>query len=539
MTTRRTAQLFLIIFSFVFCQCGLQQPFDSLSSTTIDQGSVGYEVPVGSAIEKLSISNGGVSIDFENTDSEGQNDAVLIIYANDISANGTFFKLHPKNLEGTSYLTKESSEVAKQSFESGELTFDDYLREFEESIDEDAELPELDETAQLQYLSKGSSRRFNVINTFSASSYETIEATLRYENEFVKMYVDQRDDDSFSDDELATLAENFSELIAVECELFGDASDVNDDGKIAALFSRVVNKIGASQGGIVTGYFYAPDLMSKKKYPSSNEMEIIHSLVPDPEGAFGVPVSKSFALNSIIPGVLPHELQHMINFNQHYFVSAVAPEQGWLNEALSHFAEDLITVNDDGVIEGYGTENPARVADYLSGINQICFTCGTSLSQRGGAYLFLKYLYSQAEKGSLPAVKDGYELLQKLVQTKKVGVNNVITTALGASATEDDFKELLGLFALSVYFTDSGIAGADSYNILGMTLRGAAEDYRGTYLQGPAMLDMDSPSYQAYLAQTGLLFLQIPRYLIEESEHQFRLSFNQSADKVGVYLIQP
>ncbi|MBF0106732.1 MAG: hypothetical protein HQM16_15575 [Deltaproteobacteria bacterium] len=72
-----------------------------------------------------------------------------------------------------------------------------------------------------------------------------------------------------------------------------------------------------------------------------------------------------------------------------------------------------------------GLENPARVSSYLSEVSDVCFTCGTSLRERGGSYLF-RYLYEQAELGNLPAVDSGNELLSALVDTDLRDVENVI-----------------------------------------------------------------------------------------------------------------
>ena len=42
-----------------------------------------------------------------------------------------------------------------------------------------------------------------------------------------------------------------------------------------------------------------------------------------------------------LPGVFIHEFQHMISFNQHVLVRGGTSEDTWLNEGLSHFAEEL------------------------------------------------------------------------------------------------------------------------------------------------------------------------------------------------------
>src|SRR3989442_11099795 len=46
-------------------------------------------------------------------------------------------------------------------------------------------------------------------------------------------------------------------------------------------------------------------------------------------------------VNSLVPVTFIHEFQHMISFGQHYLRRAGAPEVLWLNEGLSHFAEEM------------------------------------------------------------------------------------------------------------------------------------------------------------------------------------------------------
>jgi len=324
----------------------------------------------------------------------------------------------------------------------------------------------------------------------------------------------------------------------LERSVFGQESDVNGDGKFVILFSHVINELGQKYGGMITGFFYALDLFDSKKYPFSNEMEIMYAYVPDQDGKFGIPVSKSFTMSSVLPNVFPHEFQHMINFNQHYFVSDGLAELGWLNEGLSHLAEDFSTLNSDSLITGYGSENPSRVSGYLAGVSDICFTCGTTLEQRGGSYLFVKYLYEQAELGNLPGTQDGMDLLKSLVQTDLVGKSNVVAAALGEGLSQDEFKKLIGSFSLALYLSDSGYAQSNQFEFFGFKMRGKVEDYRGTYLQGPSVIEINDFPYTGSIPSTGISYLQVPRTLLNQADGQ--LSFTVSDDvieRLGAYLI--
>ena len=62
--------------------------------------------------------------------------------------------------------------------------------------------------------------------------------------------------------------------------------------------------------------------------------------MPDP-GNRAATSRKSDATNAFLPPTFIHEFQHMISFNQHVLVRGGTAEDTWLNEGLSHFAEEL------------------------------------------------------------------------------------------------------------------------------------------------------------------------------------------------------
>jgi hypothetical protein len=294
-----------------------------------------------------------------------------------------------------------------------------------------------------------------------------------------------------------------------------------------------VNKLGGSSGGIVTGFFYAIDLFDTSQYSNSNEMEVFYTFVPDPSGEYGSTVSKDFALTNILPGVLPHEFQHMINFNQHYFVNAGSSESGWLNEGLSHLAEDLYSLDGNDYMTASGLENPARVGSYLSSISNICFTCGTSLSQRGGSYLYLRYLYEQAENGEIPGALSGSELIGNLLNTNRRGIDNVIYAAFGSSGTDEDFKATLGLFSLAIYLSNSGLSDDERLNFGGINLRGLQDDNRGTVLTGPQVQNVSTLPFTDTLTGTAVTYMKISGASLTESGGVLDLGFVDSADFSG------
>lgn len=533
----------------VLSACGMSsQTSSSISNASDSAANTSYEDPVGGNVQQLAFDQ---NTPIEITDSGNGNDVVLALFSYDEGNESNSFQISASqsssNFVAQSNLGDESLVNEEQSGEN-DLTeqFHTSLRDIEAALEGETPVQSTSSAYLTSYLTVGDSRQFNVLSSITNnSSYTTVTATLVYQTEYANFYLDDDAVGSITQDNIEKLADDFAGITPTEREIFGNESDVDGDGRFAILFTPVINKMGASQGGIVTGFFYALDLFESSKYPNSNEMEIIYTFVPDPSGQYGTAISESFAVKNVLKGVLPHEFQHMISYNEHTFVHGGAAELGWLNEGLSHLAEDFYSIeyssertNDSsGVISSFGLENPSRVATYLSSIADVCFTCGTSLSQRGGSYLFVKYLYEQAELGNLPNVSDGMSFLHLLDRTTLRGTDNLVQAAIGPSATDADFKTLLGKFSLAVYLSGTNQNSDDQYNFFGIPLRGAVNDNRGTVLNGPAIQMVSEFPFVNSFQGMGVGYVQISSSDIAASGGSLQLVQGSSAD-LGAYLIQ-
>ncbi len=337
----------------------------------------------------------------------------------------------------------------------------------------------------------GSEETFKVLTSItSLAKYREVNATLKEMTDDLLFYVDEDAEGQIEESDISDLASKFQDLILpLDRSLFGRESDVNSDGHITILMSCRINQISAS-GGIVTGFFFPGDLYgSSGNNPASNEQEIFYTLCPDPEGKFGVPISSDFALNNILPGVLAHELQHMISFNRHVLAGGGRVEEPWLNEALSHLAEDL---------SGFGLENYSRFRLFLSSPSTTSLIPATSptLAERGAGFSFLRYLYEQHP--------DGDSFLRTLLTGTETGVENVVKGYGGSDSGFDEFGEFLNRWSIALAVTDTGITNRSELtyrprtrdsltgNPTGICLRCTADDGRGTVLSGPAMVDVES-----------------------------------------------
>ena len=125
---------------------------------------------------------------------------------------------------------------------------------------------------------------------------------------------------------------------------FGAPFDIDSNGRVIALFTAAVNDLTpAGSPSYVGGFFYSRDLYPTTACPGSNQGEMFYLLAPDPTGEHGNVRSVSFARTAAL-STLGHELQHLVNASRRTY-GAGGPyelEQVWLNEGLSHVAEEEV-----------------------------------------------------------------------------------------------------------------------------------------------------------------------------------------------------
>lgn len=503
------------------------------SSLATDDDSPNTGTAVGGNVTGFEIVNGVATVDLSNL--ADADEAVVFIYTANESSTAEAYEIGPSLNKDTDWFILSSFDEAESVLNPAE-TFEAMLRSSEAQLDRSLFLTSKQPSMLKQARADGE-RTFKVLNSFnSTTSYETVTADLIYEGSNFLFYLDERDVGSITDAHIAELAEMFEELVPVERELLdGQESDVNGDGKFVVLFTRVVNELGGNSGGIVTGFFYAADLFDQ--YEVSNEMEIFYTLVPDGSGELGTAISEDFLMSNIYQGVLPHEYQHMINFNMHYNINGGSTESSWLNEASSHLIEDLVHRDADNYMSASGPENPSRVEVYLEQVESTCFTCGTSLGQRGGSYLFLRYLYEQAELGNLVGVVSGADLLGRLGNTSLTGFDNLIQAAFGASGTDDDLLDAIGLFGLAVYLSNTDLTTDDRLGFNGINLRTTQNDNRETVLNGPSIQTASSLPFTDTLSGTSLGYIGVTGALVDENGGSISLTVSDGA-LFGGYVIQ-
>lgn len=531
MFSSKCKYLFWVVIACFLVHCGGSG--STFSGSSSDASGATADA-VGGNVSQIEFLEGSSSVSFEAMADDDE--AVLMLYSYNEDDAAAGFQIGAS--KSSQYLSSTLYEEAVTAADEDETELFHYqLREWEEDLDPSA----IVENNPSSYLTSsylvGSKRTFKVLNSFSSnSSYDTVESTLQYETDDFNFYVDNRNLDSLTKSDLKDLADSFLGVIDEERDIIGSESDVDGSGKFNVLFTQTVNGLSGSSGGMVTGFFYAVDLLSSDTYEISNESEVFYTFVPDADGDLGTAVTKNFATTNIYPGVMAHEFQHMINFNQHYFLNDVSAERGWLNEGLSHLMEDIYSLDSSGYMTSSGLENPARVKNFIENIQNICLTCGTSLGQRGGSYLFTRYLYEQAQLGNFSNAASGAELLANLVQTSLRGVDNVVSVTSGSDGTTDDFQTLFGNFALAVYLSNTGLNDDDRLSFLGINLRAEQDDNRATVLDGPAVQNLTSLPFTDTLSGNSITYLQVTGETINENGGLLEVEVGSEA-AFGAYVI--
>ena len=302
---------------------------------------------------------------------------------------------------------------------------------------------------------------FEVLTTTAGGQFVTTQARLRYEGLHVYIYedtgvVNSGAYNSFSDSEYTAFGKLFDDVLyPIDTTAFGPPSDQDTNGHIILLLTQQVNKLtpaaDCQSKGFVAGYFYGYDLSTGA---NSNRGEIFYSVAPDSMGTFSC-AHKKADIGRLTPATFIHEFQHMISYNQHVLVRGSPSEVTWLNEGLSHIAEELggryYEVKYPAPL---GRTNPAQLfpdsaqafvppqfrnayAYLLAPTKQSVTTfsgLGT-LEERGAAWLFLRWLGDQKGEG----------IYRQLVQTNRTGVDNV------ADKAGESFPALFGDFGIATY----------------------------------------------------------------------------------------
>lgn len=141
---------------------------------------------------------------------------------------------------------------------------------------------------------------------------------------------------------------------------FGAPADVDGNGRVVVFYTKAVNELTPpGSSAFVSGFFTSKDLFSAASCQNSNEGEMFYMLVPDPTGSVNGNVRPLNAVKQTSVSTIAHEFQHLINASRRLYVTnSTFFESGWLNEGLSHIAEELMFYANTDPAYAYSIDKP-------------------------------------------------------------------------------------------------------------------------------------------------------------------------------------
>jgi len=305
----------------------------------------------------------------------------------------------------------------------------------------------------------GDTGRFKVLNTLTGFSVDNVTAVARNVGQHIAIFVDTAapKTNGFSSSDLDALRSVFDTVLyPTDTSAFGREPDIDGNGVVIVLLTSTVNRmVSASQcgsSGYVAGFFFGGDIDPRFR-TAYNNGEIFYALVPDSLGTLSCP-HKASDVKLLIPGTFVHEFQHMISYNQHVLVRRTSAEELWLNEGLSHYAEERggrAFLPDTVTFCRYARGDLSDAVLYWGnlGSHPLVDTSGVGgLAERGAGWLFVRYLADQYAQGAGGGLAGQDAFTRKLDNTALTGAANV------AAQTNDMFAAVLGRWALAQWVSD-------------------------------------------------------------------------------------
>jgi hypothetical protein len=315
----------------------------------------------------------------------------------------------------------------------------------------------------------GDKRTFKVCGDLFCENLVDVPATALYVGSKAAIFVDDSaPSGGLTTTDLQQLGSQFdNELYPIDVAAFGSESDVDGNGVVIILLSRVLNQLSPKpdcEESFIVGFFLGADLAPGIRTQYNNG-EVFYGLVPEPSPPPTRCARSVNAVKALLPSTFMHEFQHMIAFNQRVLLrGGTQTDVLWLSEALAETASELGGLYYDSV----GNANTALLFYvgnffnlYLYFESPAAFPVITeeppgSLEARGAAWLFVRYL----------ADRYGSNVLRQMTQTTLVGAANV------SSATGTEFGTLLGRWSLANYASDlPGFAAPDQVRYTTWNLR--------------------------------------------------------------------
>ena len=296
----------------------------------------------------------------------------------------------------------------------------------------------------------------------SASNYTAVHGVLKGVGRRIQVYVGLDDVTAVSSEMIKEVIESFDKRIyPVAAERFGVASDVDGDGRFTVLFSSWLGHLGGGRYS-VDGFVRVADLDPAFRSPFGNHCDMMY-------------LSSSLKAGAHLRTIMAHEYMHAVVYSQKSRRpcpdrSCPIEEEGWLDEAMAHLAEDVhafSTTNIDYRVHAF-LNQPEHyqlvVDDYYAA------DLFRSHGNRGSTYLFLRWC----------ADCYGPRLLPALAGSNLRGIAN-LEAATGATFAELFRRWSVALFPCGTARADLPVAPAGTRdNAASIELRGRSDEWQMT-----------------------------------------------------------
>ncbi len=321
----------------------------------------------------------------------------------------------------------------------------------------------------------------------------------------------------FSDIELQAFGDFFdASVYPTLTDAFGEPSDIDANGRVVVFFTPASNALGGvGTGSVVGGFFWAGHLFpaaggsGSRLGPcaASAEAEILYMSVPDPGGLEGAPIS---AAGLETHAVLGHEMQHLLSASRRLHVTGASElEETWLNEGLSHIAEELLFYQATGLAPGgnlggddlvqlgvvsefnrFAYGNVGRFNVFLQGPHFHSLLGGDGIETRGAAWAYLRYVLDRSA--------DPRRVLRQLASSTATGVENL------AAAVAHDPVEMMAEWAVSLVADDLPSAAPDPrYQQSSWDLKSIIADIRADHRYPVAIIGVPPDQGVRFSLRTG------------------------------------
>lgn len=286
--------------------------------------------------------------------------------------------------------------------------------------------------------------------TYKVGNYwYKVQATKITEGTYCVIYLENANKDKITTTQVENIKNEFDNTIYTNIKNnFGDPSDVDGNGKITLLLLDIKDGFDpVTSDSYVAGYF---DPNQDFDDPYSNKMDMLYMDL--------YPHFTSGTLQDFY-NTIAHEFQHLINFNETYFVqNSGVYFDTWINEGMSSAAEKI---NQDSQIV-WKINTYKSSSTIVSGRNFLYWS--GSLDNYTSVYLFFQWLSIQASNGD--AIYKTI-MLNSSANTDYLAVLNAATLKL-TNFSGSTWSDLLGSwFAANILLNSSGLYGygtADTTN---------------------------------------------------------------------------